>query len=458
MLAYAIIGLVVPQAQASGLSRDISPHPIGAAATTVGPFQLTQRATPGSFRAGWSIDLTHRPMDQTQCADANGTDCSLVIGHVIGQRAIAVGSVAVALSQRTWVELDVPVAGQWGGTVDAVSPSGVVLGDPRLGIRSRWLDKTLSLDVHASLTAPLGAPEQWFAEPLPTGLIGGTWTLTSGSVTALLDTSLWLRADAPKNTWDFTLGTALLTRAGMAVAVGQRLDLYTAATARISSDRPAVIGWVGTAVDVSPVLRMDVGVGRAITRAPGAGPLHARVTFTATRVRPERPAPPPEVVVNEAPSPDAWPPDVFFRVRDGELQMREVISFAPGDAAPSPRAYPAIAALADWLLANPDAGHVLLAAYAHTESSSATNYTLSLSRAQAMADALVLCGVPRSRLSYKGMGMLSPNADTGAHQVVVDGQPLDHITLPLPDAVDTRIRPAPESFEAWLDRRDEVAP
>ena len=439
------------------LSRDISPHPIGAAATSTGPFQTVREESPGSVRAGWTLDVTHRPMDQYRCASPEAVQCSDVAAVVIGQRAIGVASGAVALTHRTWLELDVPVVGQWNGDAGGLSPRGVSLGDPRVGVRSRLLQSSdLSLDAYASVSAPVGVRGQWFAEPLPTGLFGATLSARGGVVTGLLDVGGWLRADARKNEWEFDLGSSLLTRAGLNIDATKDVHLWTAATLRASADAPAAVAWLGTAIDVSDVLRADVGVGRAVLKAPGAGPLHARVTFTFTHARPE---PDPATPVARLPTvdPSAWPPSVRYRVRSGQLELRDPFTFQRNGTHVAAPSYPNLMELARWLRAHPDVGHVLIAAYASTAASSSANYTLSLERAQGLVDDLVAAGVPRSRLSYKGMGMLSPDAEAGEHTVVVDGQPQEHITLAVEDVVAPLVDADTEPFVDWLTRQQSEA-
>jgi hypothetical protein len=446
-------------AQASGLSTDISVSPVAAAGVSVGPIQLTSVATSGSVRVGWAADYTHRPMDQYRCSGPESDACGEVIGTVIGDRVVGVVALGVAMSRRTWIEATIPAAAQWGGSVAPLSPDGVVLGDPRIGLRTRFIDGPQSLDGYAEASLPLGKQGAWFAHTLPTVHMGAVGAVTSGPVTGLLDIAGWIKQSTPSNPWDFRLGSALLIDAGVMVAVSSQTALWTIAQSRFSDGAPALVGSVGVAIDLSPELRIDLGVGRAFAVAPGAGPVHGRLTLTYSLSRAERMPAEPAITPSELEvSPDSWDDDQTIRVRDGRVELRKPITFVPDEAIPSLSSYPDIAQLAEWLTATDNVEHLLIAAYAHSKGTSSANYTLSLSRAQGIADALVFAGVPRSQLSYKGMGMLSPDADSGEHHVVVDGEVLSHTTLNIMDYTDAQDTASELSFDVWFAAQDRDAP
>lgn len=459
-ILVSILMLIVPGlAQASGLSTDISMSPVGAAGVSVGPIQLTSVATPGSVRVGWAADYTHRPMDQYRCSATDPEDCDEVVGTVIGDRVVGVVALGVALSRRTWIEATVPAAAQWGGSVDTLSPDGVVLGDPRLGLRTRFIDGPISLDGYGEASFPLGKQGAWFSDALPTVHLGAVGTATSGPITGLLDVAGWMRRSADTNPWDFRLGSAVLVDAGVMVAISSQTVLWTVAQSRFTGGAPAIVGSVGVAVDLSPELRVDLGVGRALATAPGAGPVHGRLTLTYSLSRAERTPDDLQIVRTEPElEPDAWQDGQSQRVRDGRVELRKPLTFVSNSASPSWSSYPDIVSLAEWLIATDNVEHLLIAAYASSEGTSAANYSLSLSRAQAVAEALVTAGVPRAQLSYKGMGMLAPDADSGEHQVVINGQILDHTTLNVMDLTSEQITPGALSFDLWFAVEGQDAP
>jgi outer membrane protein OmpA-like peptidoglycan-associated protein len=388
-------------------------------------------------------------MDQYRCSDTLPDDCSEVVGTVIGGRVVGVVALGVALSRRTWLEATIPAAAQWGGSVDELSPDGVVLGDPRIGVRTRIVDGPQTLDAYAEGSIPLGQHGAWFADTLPTGHFGVVGTATAGRVTGLLDVAGWVRKSAASNPWDFRIGSALLVDAGIQVVVTEHVSLWTVAQSRISGGTPAVVASAGLACDLGPELRVDIGVGRALAIAPGAGPLHGRLTLTYRFDRAER-VPVTTERIEDVVSPDAWADGEDFRVRDGQVELRQPVAFHPELSAPSSASFATIVGLAQWLVATDNVEHLLIAAYSNSEGTSAANYSLSLSRAQALADALVTAGVPRSRLSYKGMGMLAPDAESGEHHVVVDGEVLTHTTLNVADNTAQQAGPTGPSFDVWF--------
>jgi hypothetical protein len=56
------------------------------------------------------------------------------------------------------------------------------------------------------------------------------------------------------------------------------------------------------------------------------------------------------------------------------------------------------------------------------------------------------------------MGMLSPDADSGEHHVVVDGEVLSHTTLNIMDYTDAQDTASELSFDVWFAAQDRDAP
>lgn len=86
------------------------------------------------------------------------------------------------------------------------------------------------------------------------------------------------------------------------------------------------------------------------------------------------------------------------------------LEFASGAAALSGQDYPSLAAVADWLAANPESRIALVG---HTDASGSLDANIALSERRAEAVAQVLIdrhGVDRDRVTAKGVGFLSPRA------------------------------------------------
>lgn len=116
-----------------------------------------------------------------------------------------------------------------------------------------------------------------------------------------------------------------------------------------------------------------------------------------------------------APPPAAPPPATGDAATLGErLQSQghavlEGLAFAPGKADLTAGDYPALDALAAWLLANPEATVALVG---HTDATGglAGNIALSKARAQSVRAALIALDVPAVQMAAEGMGYLAPRA------------------------------------------------
>lgn len=73
--------------------------------------------------------------------------------------------------------------------------------------------------------------------------------------------------------------------------------------------------------------------------------------------------------------------------------------------------YPALAALAAWLLANPEA-KVVLVGHTDATGSASGNLALSRARAQSVRAALIEAGVPAGQMTADGVGYLAPRASS----------------------------------------------
>lgn len=103
-----------------------------------------------------------------------------------------------------------------------------------------------------------------------------------------------------------------------------------------------------------------------------------------------------------------------FALQPGVAQVLADLTFAPGRADLLGEA-PAIAALRDWLAANPQARIDLLG---HSDSSGdpVANTALSLARAETVRERLVAAGIAADRIGARGLGPAEPIADNATRE------------------------------------------
>lgn len=113
------------------------------------------------------------------------------------------------------------------------------------------------------------------------------------------------------------------------------------------------------------------------------------------------------VVMAAPPSAPASPADIGTRLLAGGAVVMEDLVFPSGTAALAAGDYPSVAALAEWLRANPDKQVALVG---HTDAAGGleTNVVLSRRRAESVRAKLVAMKVPPAQVEAQGVGYLSP--------------------------------------------------
>lgn len=110
-----------------------------------------------------------------------------------------------------------------------------------------------------------------------------------------------------------------------------------------------------------------------------------------------------------------WAPQELARVTRGEVELRDPIRFEVGTADILPESEDILEQVARILATTPEIVHVVIVGHASNEGSFEVNYALSLERAAAVYEALLLRGIHPDRLSVRAMGEITP-VGTGAEE------------------------------------------
>lgn len=174
----------------------------------------------------------------------------------------------------------------------------------------------------------------------------------------------------------------------------------------------------GTDILPEPQMHVDLGDFRyfAAERAGASGPEYISLIVSrsatqgfvqVTQIGPAA-VPEPEVTTSTKSEPSADLP-TGFALQPAVAQVLADLSFSPGKADLLGDA-PAIAALRDWMAANPQAQIDLMG---HSDSSGdpTRNTALSLARAEAVRDRLIAAGIAAERITARGLGPAEPVAD-----------------------------------------------
>ena len=92
-------------------------------------------------------------------------------------------------------------------------------------------------------------------------------------------------------------------------------------------------------------------------------------------------------------------------------RRRDPIQFEFNAANILPESLPTLEAVANLLNGNGSIGHLLVEGHASEEGDYKYNYELSIRRAKAIFEQLILNGTHPSRMSYRGMGEVVPNQE-----------------------------------------------
>jgi outer membrane protein OmpA-like peptidoglycan-associated protein len=283
----------------------------------------------------------------------------------------------------------------------------------------------------SSYNVPTGP---WRAGVIPTTTAEGAITQTAWKIAAPGQTTLQLLqplrdqiAKAGYTTlfecetaacggFDFRYGTDILPEPQMHVDLG---DFRFLAARRDGSDGA---DWLTLIVSRSA----DTGFVQ-ITRigAPALGPDDLTVSSKSAF------SPTPELATAPA-APAALPQNdpLTAALTAGEHAILTDLQFPSGQATLAPGTYPSLAALADWLAANPQA-QVELVGHTDASGNAQANIALSLARAEATRDALItLHGIDPTRIATRGAGPADPIASNDTPEGRAQNRRVEVIATP----------------------------
>ena len=273
----------------------------------------------------------------------------------------------------------------------------------------------------AALDLPFPAPAELMAEVDEAGaavmLATGNWT--EGGLPQMT-----LEGDALQRSWriegDFTSLAVMGALRDAVESAGFRILHQCAARECGGFDFRYAIPLLP-----EPFMHVDLGdyrylsarkgeAGLAVMVSRSAAAVHVEVTEVAAANASAAVPTVPSATTSTVPTPTASPAPPATGIAAGLQQdgrvVLEDLAFASGAGALLPGDYPSLAALADWLAANPEARIVLVG---HTDASGglAGNVALSKQRAASVRAALLAVpGVQAAQVGAEGVGYLAPRA------------------------------------------------
>lgn len=356
-----------------------------------------------------------------------------VQGEVVRNRAVAQAGASYAISERFAARVVVPVALHFDSEPfePELDGDGVGLSDLMAGVRYRFgAFDDLTLGMHVDAWVPVGNTQQYMGEATASVWFGflGAYELDD----LLLATDLGVHVRPQIETgYDFALGSELVWNTMAAYDVSEVVAITGEILIRAGFNRflegpgENSMEWlVGGAFRPAEGWRIDVGVGRGITQGYGTTAARAMLGLTYSVV----PEPPPEVepvlkveiielpeddlpsdeqlVVEDEPDPEA-----LARIEDTRIVIRDPIQFELGTARILPVSIPTLRAVASLMNGNAAVGHLVIEGHASEEGSYPYNYDLSIRRAKAVYEQLIVSGIHPFRMSYRGMGEVVPVAE-----------------------------------------------
>ncbi len=421
-LPSVLIGLLVSSsALADGYSTDIELLQPGFSQDSIPGVDTPAMGDPNVWHTGM---LTQYEQDPLVLYDSG-----YEIGAIIEDRWAVHLGMTYTISRNAAVRVVVPTYINSGTATPAFGANGAGLGDLALGFRFQALNVgPLIAGIRADLAAPTGQKDAYMGESSIRTGASLLAELDFGRVDFLLDTGAVARSKVETNE-DFILGSEMILNGGLRVEpVKDRVWLFGGALSRggftnfwreEAAENPLeAIG----GVQFVPIrqLQVDVGGGRGITH--GYGTTQQRIFVGATWRWEEREKEPDIVTAVVEPPPDIpeisveeviqqeseWKEGELARIVEEQIVIRDPIQFEFNTERILPESIPTLRYVARLMNSNDRIDHVVIEGHASEEGTFIYNYDLSIRRARAVWEQLILAKVHPDRISYRGMGEVVP--------------------------------------------------
>jgi outer membrane protein OmpA-like peptidoglycan-associated protein len=363
-----------------------------------------------------------------------------VTGNIVSNRQSIHAGFSYSPTARISTRVVVPMGLHWGGEIPEYGGDGAGLGDISAGLR--WHAGTwdrVSMGIHGDLVLPVGARDRYMGEAQPRTSFGLLAMLDMDKIDLLGGTSITTRANVLTNE-DFDLGPELGITAGARYEIRpEKVFLNGEVIARgglkhfLGGGAENSMEWLAE-VQTWPkkTVRLDLGLGRGITEGYGTTGVRVLAGLTFRKLPeedvieselsldwndlsedlPEIELEPPEIIDEPIVEPE-WQQGQLARLEQTKISIRDPIQFELNTANILPESIPTLHAVAGLMNANPYIGHLVIEGHASVEGSFEWNYSLSVSRAQAIWEELFRASVHPDRMSYKGLGEVVPRAEGG---------------------------------------------
>lgn len=359
-----------------------------------------------------------------------------VTGPVVRNRFGTHLGFAWAPSERLSLRGGVPIAWQWGSKVEDYRADGLGFGDVTAGLRYRiWGGGGFTLGAHGDFVLNVGTRNAYLGETQPRTAFGLLTAYESGPVLFLGNLGVQTRSGLDTRL-DFNLGNELVASAAAVYTLAPDGSALTAEllsrfgmSQLFAGGAESSVEWlVGAQVPTGDHFTVHLGIGRGLTSGYGTSTFRglASIRYARAPLAPleepdfevsvldipedlleEEPEEPPPVVVDPTP-PGEWREGELARVAVDRIEIREPIQFEFATSRILPVSLPLLRQVASLLNRNGGIGHLLIEGHASQEGSYIYNYDLSIRRARAVYEQLLVLGVHPARMSYRGMGKVMP--------------------------------------------------
>ncbi len=401
----------------------------------------------GTFRWGLAFQYTASPLVLY--------DFDEEVGAVVKNRTSAWLGMSLDISRRFTARISLPAHIQWGSEVPRYAADGFAVGDLNVGGHWAFFRRPAAgLGLRVDLALPTSRRDFYSGERSPRLNPALLVMVDAGRVRWASDLGVNVRFRDVVTTEEFSLGTELMLNTGLRVAVlPEQLDIGLSIYSRFgfanffraaesSGEAMLNVAYGPVTMPGNLALTANVAGGRGFTLGYGSSDFRAFASLSFTRIQPPRPGDPD--YVGDAPDDGEEGTGVVINVRnlgggidvEGEaelvdeevweegqlavidsesqrIRIRYAIRFKVNTAQLLPESLPTLDFIADLLNNDARILHIVVEGHSSEDGEFEPNYDLSVSRAGSIWRRLIERGVHPSRLSFRGMGEVTPAEATG---------------------------------------------